>query len=93
LTYKLFQNFPNPFNPGTQIIYSLKNESSVTLTVYDILGRKVTTLVNNIQNAGQHIVSFNATNLASGIYIYQLQAESPGSGDKFISTRKMILLK
>lgn len=95
LTYKLLQNFPNPFNPSTQITYNLKYESLVKLRVYDILGREIKTLVNGIQNAGQHKELFNASNLSSGIYFYRLQAESinSGKGNKFISTRKMILLK
>jgi len=83
----LFQNFPNPFNPITTIKYDLPNTSDVSLIIYDILGRKVKELVNTKQEAGRYEVQFNASNLASGVYIYQLNAE------KYINSKKMILLK
>ena len=86
-TYSLFQNYPNPFNPSTMINYSLEKPGMVTLKVYDVLGRFVTSLVNEQQNAGLHTVNFNAANLSSGIYFYQLN-----SGE-FSSSRKMILVK
>jgi M6 family metalloprotease-like protein len=85
--YTLYQNFPNPFNPTTTIKYDLPNTGIAELIVYDILGRKVRTLLNENQQAGRYEISFNATGLASGVYIYQLRAQD------FISTRKMILLK
>ena len=85
--YKLEQNFPNPFNPATNIRYSLIKTTQVTLKVYDILGRQVQTLVNTVQAPGQYTVTFNAQGLSSGIYFYQLNAGS------FISTKKLILLK
>jgi hypothetical protein len=85
--YTLYQNYPNPFNPTTTIKYDLPNSSEVSLIIYDILGRKVKELVNTKQQAGRYEVQFNASNLASGVYIYQLVA------DKFISSKKMILLK
>ena len=84
----LHQNYPNPFNPTTQITYELNNTEQVTLSVYSLAGQKVQTLVNNeMQEAGSHTVSFDADNLASGTYIYRLQA-----GDQTL-TRKMTLLK
>lgn len=83
----LNQNFPNPFNPSTQIAYELTTPQNVRLSVYDITGRRIATLINSRQSAGSHIVSFNANNLSSGIYFYRLEA-----GD-FMQTRKMILLK
>ncbi|HSW54643.1 MAG TPA: T9SS type A sorting domain-containing protein [Ignavibacteriaceae bacterium] len=83
----LFQNYPNPFNPATVIKYDLPTTSAVSLIIYDILGRKVKELVNTKQLAGRYEVKFDATNLASGVYIYKLVAE------KFISSKKMILLK
>lgn len=86
-TYSLMQNYPNPFNPNTAIQYSLKSADIVALKVYNVLGQEVITLVNEYKNAGKYQVNFNATNLASGIYIYQLKAGS------FISSKKMILLK
>jgi len=85
--YSLEQNYPNPFNPFTTISYSIKENGSVTLKVFDILGKEVKTLVNEEQQAGNYKVEFNASSFASGIYFYTLQAR------EFISTRKMILLK
>jgi len=85
--YFLEQNYPNPFNPVTSISYQVPGPSNVTLRVFDILGNEVFTLVNEIQIAGSYTVNFNAAQLSSGIYIYQLVAGS------FIQTKKMILLK
>jgi len=85
--YLLVQNYPNPFNPSTTIHYEIPNNGFVTLKVYDILGREVKTLVNQYESKGRYNVNFNASNLASGIYIYRLQSGS------FISTKKMLLLK
>jgi len=85
--YTLYQNYPNPFNPTTTIKYDLPNTSDVSLIIFDILGRKIKELVNTKQQAGKYEVQFNASDLASGVYIYQLIAE------KYISSRKMILLK
>jgi uncharacterized protein (TIGR03790 family) len=86
-TYSLSQNYPNPFNPTTTINYSLRNDGFVSLKVYDILGREVRALVNENQEAGEHSVYFNASNLPSGVYIYRIQAGS------FVSAKKMILIK
>jgi len=85
--YILYQSYPNPFNPTTTIEYSIPNTSLVNITVYDILGRQVTELINKVQFAGKHQVLFNASNLASGIYFYQIHAGN------FFQTKKMILLK
>jgi hypothetical protein len=85
--YTLYQNYPNPFNPITTIKYDLPNASDVSLIIYDILGRKVKELVNTKQGAGRYEIQFNASTIASGVYIYQLIAE------KYISSKKMILLK
>jgi hypothetical protein len=87
LSYELAQNYPNPFNPVTQIQYSLEQSSNVTLRVFDILGREVATLINENQNAGRHVVNFDASNFASGIYLYRLEAGS------FVQVKKMILMK
>ena len=83
----LSQNYPNPFNPNTKISYSVANLSKVILKVYDILGREVVTLVNEEKPAGRYEVNFNASNLASGVYFYQIKA------GEFIMSKKMILLK
>lgn len=85
--YKLEQNSPNPFNPSTNIQYTISSRQFVTLKVYDLLGREVATLVNEEKNPGNYDVEFNASQLSSGIYFYKIQA-----GD-FVSSRKMILLK
>ena len=85
--YALRQNYPNPFNPTTVISFALPKASDVQLSVYNILGEKVTELISNKMVAGNHSVNFNATNLASGVYIYRIQAGS------FVSVKKMLLLK
>jgi hypothetical protein len=86
-TFALSQNYPNPFNPNTVINYSLPERNNVSLKVYDMLGREVANLVNESQNAGSHSVSFNASKLASGIYIYTLR-----TGNNSMS-KKMMLMK
>jgi hypothetical protein len=85
--YSLSQNYPNPFNPSTTISYSLPGASHVTLTVFDMLGREVAVLVTDRRDAGVHEVRFDASGLASGVYLYKLQAGS------FTQTRKLMLLR
>jgi hypothetical protein len=85
--YSLSQNYPNPFNPSTTIDYSLLKDGLVTLKVYDVLGKEVVTLINEVQLAGQQKITFDASALSSGVYYYQLV-----SGD-FTSTKKLILMK
>ena len=86
-SYTLYQNYPNPFNPSTTIKYSIPQASFVTLNIYDILGREVTSLVNEEKTAGSYQVQFDARLLASGVYFYKIQAGS------YIQTKKMILLR
>ncbi|MGA9405941.1 MAG: T9SS type A sorting domain-containing protein [Bacteroidota bacterium] len=86
-TFELSQNYPNPFNPSTQIDFSIPQQSNVQLKVYNTLGQLVTTLVNGNLSAGSHTVTFDARNLASGLYIYRLTAGN------FSSVKKMMLLK
>jgi len=87
LTYDLAQNYPNPFNPSTQIEFSLPIASNVQLKVFNMLGQEVATLVNGNLTAGQHSVKFDASRLATGVYLYKITAGS------FVSTKKMLLLK
>ena len=95
--FYLSQNYPNPFNPSTVISYRLSVTSKVSLKVYDLLGREVQTLVNEVQLPGVYNSQFSIRNspLPSGVYFYRLQAGDPsqGSGQSFIQTKKMILIK
>ena len=83
----LGENYPNPFNPTTQIEFSLPRASDVQLTVYDLLGRRVAIMVDGKRQAGQHSVTFDASNLSSGVYIYRLKA------GEYRESRKMLLVK
>ena len=85
--FDLKPNYPNPFNPSTQIAFDLPESADVRLTVFDVLGRQVATLINQPMKAGTHTVSFDAQRLASGVYIYRLEAGS------FSMTRNMMLIK
>ena len=85
--FRLFQNYPNPFNPSTNIKYNLPKEGIVSLKVYNVLGKEVKTLVYEFENAGTYNISFNASDLPSGIYFYRLI-----SGN-FTQVKKLILLK
>ncbi len=85
--FTLEQNYPNPFNPSTNITYKVPSQSPVTLKVYNMLGQEVATLVNSVKTAGSHTVSFDASQLSSGMYIYRLTSASTSI------TKKMMLLK
>jgi len=85
--FALSQNYPNPFNPATSFEYSLAENSFVTVKVYNVLGSEVATLVNTNKDAGVYRLDFDASNLPSGIYIYELRT------NKFVQTRKMMFLK
>jgi flagellar hook assembly protein FlgD len=87
-TYSLEQNYPNPFNPATTIEFSIPEDvENVKLTIYDALGQKVAELVNGKLEAGRYIYQWDASRVATGLYIYQLSSE------KFTSTKKMMLMK
>ena len=85
--YELFQNYPNPFNPNTKINFALPKQGLVTLKIYDITGREINTLVNEVKQAGYYTVDFNASHLSSGVYFYKIQ-----SGD-YSSVKRMVLIK
>ena len=85
--FSLKQNYPNPFNPITRICYSIPEISNVTITVFDILGNEIETVVNEDKPVGTYEITWNAANLPSGIYFYRLQ-----SGE-FVETKKMVLMK
>lgn len=87
LSYKLNQNYPNPFNPATVISYELQKPGLVGLIIYNVLGKEIVSLVSGPQEAGLHEITFDASNLPSGTYIYKIQ-----SGN-FVQVRKMVLLK
>lgn len=85
--YSLSQNYPNPFNPATRINYSVQRTGNVTINVYDLLGREIATLVNEIKPAGNYSVEFNSTRLSSGIYFYRMESGS------FTHTKKLVVIK
>lgn len=87
LTFSLSQNYPNPFNPATTIKYDIPEQSYVTIKIYNIVGEEISTLLNEEQNAGRYQIQWNASELASGVYFYRLQA------GQFSDTKKLILMK
>jgi hypothetical protein len=86
-TFNLSQNYPNPFNPVTKIEYALPNDAKVSIKIYDMLGREVSVLVNDVQKAGYYKLDWNGSSLASGSYFYRMVA-----GD-FVAVKKMMLIK
>ncbi|MGA2669784.1 MAG: T9SS type A sorting domain-containing protein, partial [Ignavibacteria bacterium] len=86
-SYVLSQNYPNPFNPTTNITYSIPKAGNVKLTIFDVLGREVSVLVNEVKSPGTYNVDFNASNIGSGVYFYRIEA-----GD-FSAVKKMVLVK
>ena len=85
--FSLLQNYPNPFNPRTTIQYSIPQTSFVRITIYDILGKEVSTLVDEQKLSGSYEVQFDGSKLSSGVYFYRLHA------GKFLETKKLVLLK
>jgi hypothetical protein len=85
--YKLFQNFPNPFNPSTKISYKIKKEGNVSLTVFNLVGQEISVLVNEKQSAGNYEVEFDASELTTGVYLYKLQING------YTSVKRMTVLK
>lgn len=85
--FELFQNYPNPFNPTSTIIYTIVEMGNVNITIYDVLGRKVKELVNEIKTPGSYDVEFSGSNFASGVYFYTMKVNN------FLESKKMILAK
>lgn len=92
-SFALHQNYPNPFNPSTVIGYSLPAESKVVLRVYDLLGREIATLVNKVQQAGEHAIEFNSSGLSTGVYFYRIETFDNGGKLTYAGTAKMLLNK
>jgi hypothetical protein len=84
--FALQQNYPNPFNPSTKISYSIPAQTRVEIKVFDIIGNEVEVLINEVQAAGHHSVSFDAATLSSGVYVYRLKA------GEFTALKKMLLI-
>jgi hypothetical protein len=91
--FALSQNYPEPFNPSTTIRYQLPQASHVTLKVYDILGREIATLIDEMQEAGYQSTTWRGENVATGIYFYRILATSPTGESLFTETRKCVVLK
>ena len=85
--FVLFQNYPNPFNPVTHIRFGLPKISDVKIELYNILGQWVVTLLEERKPAGYHVINFDASQFATGVYIYRIEA------DKFVKSKKMLLIK
>ncbi len=92
-SFSLSQNYPNPFNPATTITYGLPSRSEVTLRVYNLLGEELSTLVDEVQDAGHRTVSWDATSFPTGIYFYRIQTRSLVTGETFTQSGKMSLVK
>jgi hypothetical protein len=92
LTYALLQNYPNPFNPGTAVEYHLPAAAHVAITVFDMLGREVSSLVNGVFAAGSHTVWWDASAVSSGVYYYRMTARE-STGGTYVQTRRMALVK
>ena len=91
--FSVSQNYPNPFNPNTKIDFSLPAKSTVTLRVYDVLGKEVMTLLNDVKDPGTYQANFDATNIASGTYFYRIDVRENIGGRTYSETKRMILLK
>ncbi len=85
--FRLYQNYPNPFNPSTTFRFDLPQRTNVTLQIFDLEGRSIATIINGVMESGPQEVQFDASGLASGIYLYRLQTGT------FVDTKKMVLLK
>ena len=87
LSFALYQNFPNPFNPATKINFDLPRSAFVSINLFDILGREVKNLVNSNMDAGKYTIDLNASDLAGGVYFYRIETS------EFSDTKKLMLIK
>jgi hypothetical protein len=93
IEFHLSQNYPNPFNPETKIDYSVPKNSMVKLVIYDVLGREIKTLLNEVKSAGMYTLRFDGSSLPSGIYIYRINIIPLEGNNSYTSVKKMVLLK
>lgn len=93
LSVRLHQNYPNPFNPATTIAFRIPENSGVQIEVFDQLGRSVDIILNETRSAGDHDITYDASHLPSGIYIYRMEWQGLESGNRQVFTRKFTLLK
>jgi hypothetical protein len=93
--FQLFQNYPNPFNPATKIQFTIVDRQLTIVNVYDLMGREVATLVNEVKEPGTYTVKFDGSNLASGVYLYRLTARQTDGGQvgSFVQSRILLLLR
>ena len=91
--FELMQNYPNPFNPMTTISFSVPEAGDVKLTVFNLLGEEVTSLINGYKEAGIHSINFDATDLNSGFYLYRIVIDTPDKAGKYVQSKKMMLIK
>jgi len=91
--FALHQNYPNPFNPSTTLRFDLPGDARVTIAIYNVLGQRVRSIVDDYLEAGVHTMSFDASSLASGVYFYRMDARSTDGSQRFGDVRKLVLLK
>jgi hypothetical protein len=91
--FALLQNYPNPFNPSTTIRYDVPKSAHVNITIYDVLGRQVATLVNEVQAANRYTVEWNPSGLSTGVYFYRIEARSQDGSTNFTSVKKLLFMK
>lgn len=91
--FELFQNYPNPFNPTTTIGYNLPEPSEVSLVIFDVLGRRITELATRFHQAGHHTVTWNASNIASGVYFARFTATDASGQLRYSKVNKLVLMK
>ena len=91
--FALLQNYPNPFNPSTKIRYEVPMSAQVKITIFDILGREVATLVNGIQEPGVHQIEWRALSVSTGVYFYRMEARALDGNGNFTAVKKLLFVK